>query len=177
MGQERRKETRHNVVITVEITCGTSLSLQACENLSGGGAFFRHAIPFKVGTTVTVRFTLPGERRDIQCQGEVANVPIKGSYGMGVKFLGLSDDERQRINKFAEQYAEPPPIDAVEVVEDEPVPPAPRAVPPPPPVEASAPASAPAPAPAPALAATSEGTGPGPSEMAPPTPGASSEGP
>lgn len=127
MHENRRKEVRHNIVITVQIKCGTSLSLQACENLSGGGAFFRHAIPFKVGTTVDVDFTLPGERRAIKCKGEVANVPQPGGYGMGVRFVGLSDDERGRINRFAEQFAtaEEAQEEHVEVVEEAAPPPAP----------------------------------------------------
>jgi len=105
---ERRAEPRHNVVITIELAVERAHSLHACENLSAGGAFFRHAIPYKVGTQVHVTFGLPGERELIRCEGEVVNVPRPLEYGMGVKFLGLPDDVRARIAKFAEQASQPP---------------------------------------------------------------------
>ena len=102
---DRRAEPRHPVVLTIELALGRSLSLHACENLSSGGAFFRHAIPFQVGTAVQVTFSLPGEHELIRCTGEVVNVPMPGEYGMGVKFLGLADEVRARIASFAERAA------------------------------------------------------------------------
>ena len=104
MVNERRSAARHNLTLTVEVSLGNSLSLHACENLSAGGAFFRHAIPFKVGTRVDVKFTLPGEQAPIHCKGEVANVPAPADFGMGVRFVGLSSEEEQRIGDFAALY-------------------------------------------------------------------------
>jgi uncharacterized protein (TIGR02266 family) len=103
---ERRQTPRHQLTLTVEISLGSSLSLHACENLSSGGAFFRHAIPFTVGTLVDVKFTLPGEHLAIHCKGEVANVPSPREYGMGVKFVGLTAEEQERIGRFAAQFGE-----------------------------------------------------------------------
>ncbi len=106
MSSERRASPRHNVTIPVELSLGTSFSLHACENLSSGGAFFRHAIPFRVGTLVDVKFTLPGEQASIHCKGEVTNVPAPSDFGMGVRFLGLSGDEQDRIGRFASRWGE-----------------------------------------------------------------------
>ena len=103
---DRRSEARHPVVITIELGHGRSASLHACENLSAGGAFFRHAIPFEVGTVVDVTFSLPGESTLLKCQGEVVNVPQPKEYGMGVKFHGLDEGERARIASFAERAAQ-----------------------------------------------------------------------
>jgi hypothetical protein len=105
VSSERRTETRHPVVITIELSLGSSLSLHACENLSAGGAFFRHAIPFQVGTMVSVTFGLPGQSGLIRCQGEVVNVPAPKEYGMGLKFSGLAAAEQARIVAFAEKAA------------------------------------------------------------------------
>lgn len=102
---DRRTETRHPVVITIELAHGRSLTLHACENLSAGGAFFRHAIPFEVGTVVDVTFGLPGESALLKCKGEVVNVPQPKEFGMGVKFIGLSEAERARVAAFAERAA------------------------------------------------------------------------
>lgn len=102
---DRRSTARHPVTLTIELAHARSVTLNACENLSAGGAFFRHAIPFEVGTVVEVTFGLPGERSLLKCRGEVVNLPTPGEFGMGVKFLDLSDDERARIAAFAEGAA------------------------------------------------------------------------
>jgi uncharacterized protein (TIGR02266 family) len=104
VNSERRTTPRHSITIPVEISLGTSFSLHACENLSSGGAYFRHAIAFRVGTLVDVKFTLPGEPHAIHCKGEVANVPTPDTVGMGVRFVGLSIEEQERIGRFAAQW-------------------------------------------------------------------------
>lgn len=101
LSTERRKAPRHRITIPVELSHARSFSLHACENLSGGGVFFRHAIPFEVGTEVAVTFTLPGDHLAIRCQGRVANVPTPGGFGMGVMFLGLTSADSERIEAFA----------------------------------------------------------------------------
>ena len=103
---ERRTEPRHQVVITIELAMQRGLSLNACQNLSAGGAFFRHAVPYKIGTQVQVSFDLPGDSRRVRCQGEVVNVPDPREYGMGVRFIGLTDEERARISAFVERYGQ-----------------------------------------------------------------------
>jgi uncharacterized protein (TIGR02266 family) len=106
VSSERRAAPRHSVTIPVELSHGTSFSLHACNNLSSGGAFFRHAIPFHIGTLVDVKFTLPGDHLAIHCKGEVANVPAPEDFGMGVRFVGLTGDEQQRIGQFASRWGE-----------------------------------------------------------------------
>jgi uncharacterized protein (TIGR02266 family) len=103
---ERRIEPRHPVVITIELAVDRGLSLNACENLSAGGAFFRHAVPYKVGTQVHVSFGLPGDARPVRCLGEVVNVPDPREYGMGVRFIGLAEEERARIAAFTERVSQ-----------------------------------------------------------------------
>ena len=106
MNSDRRASPRHNVTIPVELSHGTSFSLHACENLSSGGAFFRHSIPFNVGTLVDVKFTIPGEPIAIRCKGEVTNVPAPSDFGMGVRFVGLTLEEQERIGRFASRWGE-----------------------------------------------------------------------
>jgi uncharacterized protein (TIGR02266 family) len=103
---ERRQSPRHRVVIPVEISTHTSLSLYACENLSRGGTYLRQAIPLGVGTPVGVRLTIPGEYQAIHCKGVIANVPDATDYGMGVRFIGLSAEEEGRIANFAARFDE-----------------------------------------------------------------------
>jgi len=104
LNNERRTEPRHPLVITIELSVERATSLHACENLSAGGAFFRHAVPYHVGTRVQVSFALPGDAQPFRCEGEVVNVPDPRDYGMGVRFIGLAEEERARIAEFARRF-------------------------------------------------------------------------
>jgi hypothetical protein len=53
-----------------------------------------------VGSTVGVSLRLPGEDSAIECEGEVVNVPDTASFGMGVRFLNMSADDRARLEAF-----------------------------------------------------------------------------
>jgi hypothetical protein len=44
--------------------------------------------------------TVPGEKTAIVCEGEVVNVPSHQSFGMGVRFTNLADEDRRRIESF-----------------------------------------------------------------------------
>jgi len=100
---ERRKQTRVNVSLAVEVRDNRGFSLHSTRDISSGGVFFDRAIPHKVGSRVELSFTLPGDTRAIRCTGEVVNVPDAHDYGMGIRFLDLSPSDGQRIETFAEQ--------------------------------------------------------------------------
>lgn len=96
---ERRNAQRLAVSIAVELSGQRGFSLHSTQDLSVGGAFFDRAIPLPVGAQVTVTLRLPGEA-PIVCQGEVANVPEKSSFGMGVRFTRLSPADQKRLEAF-----------------------------------------------------------------------------
>ena len=102
---DRRADPRHPVAITMELSAGNDLYFHVSGNLSKGGAFFNRAIPHPIGTKVQLTFQLPGEDpTPIRCQGEVVNIPERGDgLGMGVKFLDLSEEDKARIEAFAER--------------------------------------------------------------------------
>lgn len=100
---ERRSAARLPAAIAMELRDERGFSLHSSSDLSVGGAFFDRAIPHPVGHKLTVSFTLPGERQPIVCEGEVVNVPDKSSYGMGVRFLMMSDEDKRRLEAFTRQ--------------------------------------------------------------------------
>ena len=51
-------------------------------------------------------FSLPGEGRNIRCEGEVVNVPDKKGYGMGIRFVNISPADAHRIEAFARALLE-----------------------------------------------------------------------
>lgn len=96
---DRRQEARSPISIPVEIRDGRGFSLHASDDLSLGGAFFGRSIPNPVGSRVQVALNLPGEP-PIVCDGEVVNVPDARNFGMGVRFLNMSAEDRTRLERF-----------------------------------------------------------------------------
>jgi uncharacterized protein (TIGR02266 family) len=106
MSLERRQATRANVVIAVEVRDARGFSLHSTRDISAGGVYFDRAIPHAVGARVQLAFTLPGETRAIRCDGEVANVPDKQGYGMGIRFLDIAPNDAAAIDAFAKAFLE-----------------------------------------------------------------------
>ena len=97
---ERRKAVRIPVAIPIELRHENGFSLYATSDLSEGGAYFPRSIPHPVGARVSLSFRLPGEEQTVSCEGEVVNVPDADRLGMGVRFLGLSDGDLERLQRF-----------------------------------------------------------------------------
>ncbi len=105
---ERRSSLRAPVVLTVEVRDARGFSLHSTRDISSSGVFFDRAIPHSVGARVELAFTLPGETAAIRCDGEVANVPDKKGYGMGIRFLSLAPSDAERIEAFTRDFVEGP---------------------------------------------------------------------
>jgi len=97
---ERRRDLRVPIALAVELKDARGFSLYSSRDLSIGGAFFDRAIPHAVGSKVQVSFTLPGDVSPIACDGEVVNVPDSSSFGMGVRFANLRDEDLRRLEEF-----------------------------------------------------------------------------
>lgn len=70
-------------------------------NVSSGGVYFDRAIPHAIGTELTLKFALPGDREMVVARGEVVSTK-KGSngLGMGIKFRRFEGDGHQRMREF-----------------------------------------------------------------------------
>jgi uncharacterized protein (TIGR02266 family) len=101
---DRRAAARHDIEITIEMRSGLDATIHATTDLSRGGAFFRDAVPYPVGTVAQLTFKLPGDDHAIRCLGEVVNVS-PDRLGMGLRFLDLSADDAQLIDRFAQNSA------------------------------------------------------------------------
>jgi len=98
---ERRREARFPVDFWAEAEQGGALYYQRVDNLSAGGCSFPQTVPQPVGTRIWLRFNLPDRPLDeIGCEGEIASVRSDG-LGMGVRFLELPDQVKERIRKLA----------------------------------------------------------------------------
>jgi uncharacterized protein (TIGR02266 family) len=102
--EERRSSTRIPVEMWVEESTERELYFQRGANISIGGIFLERTIPHARGTVVSLQFTLPNDTAPIRVKGEIVNVgEASTELGMGIKFLDLSESDRERIRSFIER--------------------------------------------------------------------------
>lgn len=98
---ERRAAERMELELWMEEVAGEDVYFRQTGNIGQGGVYFDKAVPHALGTMVTLKFTLPGDKEMIVARGEVVN--IGGSdrgLGMGVKFITVEGDGEARIRDF-----------------------------------------------------------------------------
>jgi len=100
-----RQDLRRDVAFEVQYQCAQEFLAAHAGNISGGRIFIRTPEPPPLNHTVRVRFTLPGVPEPFECHGLVvwANPTPKQSLppaGMGLKFLDLPREAKQRIEAF-----------------------------------------------------------------------------
>ncbi len=100
--RERRQAERIPVDIEVDYECAETYLYAYITDIGALGIFLRTNAPYVMGTRLNLSFTPPGETTSLKLKGEVRWVssPEKESGrqpGMGVAFLELSEEQRQRL--------------------------------------------------------------------------------
>lgn len=99
--EEKRASIRVPIDIWVEESREGELYYQRTANISEGGLFFEKTVPHPKGTVVNLKFTLPNQSEPIQVKGEIVNLPNDADgLGMGIKFLDLTEKQRQAILEY-----------------------------------------------------------------------------
>ena len=96
---EKRKEPRIPIQLKVDVESPNEHYLfEYSSNLSQNGIFIQSTDPLPAGTLVNIQFSLP-EAPLIRTRGEViwVNEDEEEEPGMGVKFIGLKEDDRETI--------------------------------------------------------------------------------
>ena len=96
---EKRKEVRIPIQLKVDVESPNEHYLfEYSSNLSQNGIFIQTTEPLPPGTLVNIQFTLP-ESILIRTRGEVIwlNDEEDDEVGMGVKFIGLDEGDRESI--------------------------------------------------------------------------------
>jgi|GEM_PF-1189357 len=101
--ENRRQHTR--LSLTTEVWLGQdgifTRTNERLSDLSVGGAFIESYSGYAVGSIFSLRFKLAKATSFITCTSIVRNT--RGGRGLGVEFLDLSPEDRQRIKSFIEQ--------------------------------------------------------------------------
>ena len=97
---ERRGSPRIPLEMWVEETTDGERYFRRAGNLSRGGLRLEHTIPLPIGTTVHLTFTLPGDSTSVSVSGEIVSSTGPEDLKMGLKFLDLTADAKQRIDAY-----------------------------------------------------------------------------
>jgi type IV pilus assembly protein PilZ len=82
---------------------GGNFLFEYSSNISKGGIFIETDTPLAMGTRLTMRFQAPGAENELQVEGEVTWVNAvqeegeNPNPGMGVQWVGLTDDQYELI--------------------------------------------------------------------------------
>ena len=100
---ERRVYERVDVEWSVDCTTEATFLYASITNISEMGIFVATYEPLEVGTRLTLRFVMPGDQAPFVILGQVQWVnPIRiladnPNPGMGIRFVDLSGENRDRI--------------------------------------------------------------------------------
>ena len=98
---DRREAERVPLELWMEEVAGDDVYFRRTGNVSVGGVFFDRAIPHALGTIVTLKFALPGDREMVVARGEVVSTAgNEEGLGMGVKFISVEGDGEKRIRVY-----------------------------------------------------------------------------
>ena len=98
---DRREAERVPLELWMEEVSGEDVYFRRTGNVSVGGVFFDRAIPHALGTIVTLKFALPGDREMVVARGEVVSIAgNQEGLGMGVKFITIEGDGEKRIRSY-----------------------------------------------------------------------------
>ncbi len=98
--EERRSAPRVPLEMWVEETTEEERYFRRAGNLSRGGLRLDHTIPLPIGTTVHLTFTLPGDDVPVSVSGQIVSSTGPDDLKMGLKFVDLTADARQRIDAY-----------------------------------------------------------------------------
>jgi type IV pilus assembly protein PilZ len=111
-GRERRQWER--VLVDLEVDYGNEENylFAYIRDISATGIFVRTNSPEPPGTRLNLRFTPPGRHEPFELEGEVIWInryrPGHSDNlhpGMGIRFIGLTDDDRERLVGFIKTFA------------------------------------------------------------------------
>ena len=99
---DRRSSPRVALGIPVAYRFGNTIAAALTLNISRGGLSIRTTSPLAVGTAVKVRFRLPGAKRDVDTDAQVAWTDRR--VGMGLQFTSLSSDDQAPIDDYIQAH-------------------------------------------------------------------------
>lgn len=111
-GKERRRHKRYDVKLHADVATEDAFLFAYVSNISEMGIFLASDDPKPVGTRLKLRFKPIEAGEEFEVEGEVVWVnPVREDKeenlnpGMGVKFINIDDDRREKIIKLIKTIA------------------------------------------------------------------------
>ena len=101
--QKPAPRARYTLAVDIHLWSESHFFCGLSGDISQGGVFISTYLPFRIGSTVDLEFSLPGISATLQACGEVRWVreqSVYGAPGIGIGFEQLSEEDRQRIHDF-----------------------------------------------------------------------------
>lgn len=98
----RRSSPRVILGIPVQYRFGNTVAAALALNLSHGGIAIRTTSPLETGAPITVRFRMPGSKRDIDAEGRVTWSDRRA--GMGIQFERVDAGSQMLIDSFVDAH-------------------------------------------------------------------------
>jgi uncharacterized protein (TIGR02266 family) len=98
----RRGSPRVVLGVPVAYRFGNTIAAALTLNVSSGGLAIRTTSPLEAGTSLKVRFRLPGGKSEIDAEARVAWVDRR--LGMGVQFVRVVEDDQRAIDEFVQAH-------------------------------------------------------------------------
>jgi type IV pilus assembly protein PilZ len=109
---DRRRAPRVLVDLEVDYASEDNYLFAYVTDISDTGIFVRTTTPEEPGTHLNLRFAAATGEAPIECEGEVIWVnpyrpgaPDNLHPGMGIRFVGLDDELRQRLVELIRRFA------------------------------------------------------------------------
>jgi uncharacterized protein (TIGR02266 family) len=98
----RRASPRVMLGIPIQYRFGNTIAAALTLNLGRGGIAIRTTSPLDAGSTVKVRFRMPGSKRDIDAEGRV--VWSSRRVGMGIQFEKVDPASQTIVDHFVDAH-------------------------------------------------------------------------
>jgi uncharacterized protein (TIGR02266 family) len=98
----RRGSPRVTIGIPVSYRFGNTIAAALTLNIGKGGIAVRTMSPLASGERITLRFRMPGQRREVEAEGRVGWSDRK--VGMGVQFERIDAADQSVIDDFVDQH-------------------------------------------------------------------------
>jgi uncharacterized protein (TIGR02266 family) len=98
----RRSSPRVMLGMSVSYRYGNTIAAALTLNVSHGGLAIRTTSLLDVGTTLKVRFRLPGGKNDVEAQARVAWADRR--TGMGLQFTTIQGADQKAIGEFVQAH-------------------------------------------------------------------------
>jgi uncharacterized protein (TIGR02266 family) len=98
----RRSSPRVVLGIPIAYRLANAIATSLTLNISHGGIAIRTTNPLEIGSTVRLRFRLPGGKKDIEAEGRVAWIDAR--VGMGLHFTKVDPAAQTSIDDYVQSH-------------------------------------------------------------------------